>query len=113
MKTKLEVSNYSYEDVIIKTDIKDTVIYLDPPYSNTMKYQHDIDIENLYNWIDKQGCPVYMSSYESDKLDCVLEIDHTKKYSSAGNSKVIEKLFSNKEPNKKTKKDNEINFDEW
>lgn len=61
---QLELSNLSYEQVQITTPIDETIIYLDPPYKNTAKYNKNIDHEVLHKWIVESPYKVYVSSYE-------------------------------------------------
>ena len=92
----LEISNLSYELLAINTPISETIIYLDPPYKNTGKYQNDINHNKLLEWVKNSPYKIYVSSYEFD-LPCVLEIKHISTLSATNNRKyVIEKLFCNK-----------------
>ena len=92
---RLTITNKSYEDVEINTPIDETVIYLDPPYQGTEKYQHDIDFEKLYDYIRNSPCKIYISSYDMP-FECVAEFEHRSTLSSTNNNKkVIEKLFCN------------------
>jgi len=86
---RLQITNLSYDKVEIEDN---SVIYLDPPYKNTTKYQHGIDESVLKEWITKHK-NVYVSSYDFN-LPCIMEFEHR---STIGKSKkVIEKLFTNK-----------------
>jgi len=92
---QLEISNLSYDEVTISTPIKETIIYLDPPYENTAKYSKGICHKELYEWIDgltRRGYKVYLSGYESE-LRCVEEFSHRSTLSATANNKVVEKLF--------------------
>lgn len=94
------LTNSSYEDVSIHTPTNNTVIYLDPPYINTKKYKHGVDLcyDSLSSWIKNSPYKIYMSSYEPiDGCDIeVLSIDHKSTLSSTNNSKrVKERLFTN------------------
>ncbi len=91
---QLQITNLSYLDVKINTPINETIIYLDPPYQNTEKYEKDICHDELYEYIKNSPYKIYMSSYESN-LECVLEIEHTSSLSATANNKVAEKLFTN------------------
>ena len=44
---QMEMTNLSYEDVEINTPIDETIIYLDPPYENTAKYEKCVDHRKL------------------------------------------------------------------
>ena len=91
---QLQISNLSYESVEINTPIKETIIYLDPPYEDTAKYSKGISHEELYRFINNSKYKIYMSSYKSD-LACVLEIKHRTTLSGTANNEVIEKVFTN------------------
>lgn len=93
----LELTNLSYEQVKIETPINETIIYCDPPYKGTEKYQKNIDHEKFLEWIKNSPYKIYVSSYEFD-LPCVFELSHRSSLSATNNSKkVVEKLFCNKE----------------
>ena len=72
---KLRISNMSYEDVTITPPQDETIIYLDPPYEGTKKYEHDICHQDLLAWIRRQKCVVYVSSYKFDGLRAVYSKD--------------------------------------
>ena len=92
----LEISNLSYEQVKIETPADETIIYCDPPYKGTGKYQKDIDHDKFLEWIKNSPYKIYVSSYEFD-LPCVFELSHRSTLSATNNSKkVVEKLFCNK-----------------
>ena len=93
---QVELSNLSYEDVIIDTPIDETIIYLDPPYKSTAKYQHDIDFEALYSYIRNSPYKIYISSYEMPFFECE-QFEHRSTLSATANNKVIERLFCNRE----------------
>lgn len=90
---RLEISNLSYEQVKITTPIHETVIYLDPPYKGTEKYQHDISHDDLLAWIKSSPYKIYLSSYEFDGLFECLSMKHRSTLSATANNKVEEKLF--------------------
>jgi len=102
-KYKLAISSKSYEQVIIDTPIDETVIYLDPPYRNTEKYQHGIDYEKLHKYIINSPYKIYVSSYDWDGLYEVVSFNHISILSATNKSKrVIEKLYCNKPIEKNT-----------
>ena len=93
----LQLSNISYEEVKIETPVNETIIYCDPPYKATGKYQKDIDHDKFLEWVKNSPYKIYVSSYEFD-LPCVFELSHRSLLSATNNSKkVIEKLFCNQE----------------
>jgi len=92
-----EILNYSYDEVEIKTPIDETIIYLDPPYKNTGKYQKDIDHNKLKDYIHSSPYTIYLSSYENVyDMYLVDEYEHRSILSATTNNKVIEKLYCNK-----------------
>lgn len=91
---QLEISNLSYEKVKIETPINETIIYLDPPYANTEKYQEDIEHDALYCYIMNSEYKIYMSSYESGLYE-VDSYDHNCTLSATANNKVKEVLYCN------------------
>ena len=101
-KYKFTISNKSYEQVIIDTPIHETVIYLDPPYKNTERYQHDIDHEKLHKYIINSPYKIYVSSYHWDGLYEVASFNHITKLSATKNNIVLEKLYCNKPIEKNT-----------
>lgn len=97
-KCKFTISNKSYEQVIIDTPIAETIIYLDPPYKNTGKYQHDIDHEKLHEYIVNSPYKIYVSSYEWDGLYEVASFNHRSTLSATNNNKrVIERIYCNRD----------------
>ena len=90
----LEITNLSYEKVIIDTPINETVIYLDPPYAGTAKYKCEIDHDVLDKFIASSPYKIYMSGYDMD-MPVVAEFSHRSTLSATANNKVIEKLFCN------------------
>jgi len=96
-KINFEILNYSYDEVKIKTPINETIIYLDPPYKNTGKYQKDIDHNKLKDYIHSSHYTIYLSSYENVyDMYLVDEYEHRSSLSSTANNKVIEKLYCNR-----------------
>ena len=93
----LSVSNLDYKDVKIDTPTNKTIVYLDPPYFNTAKYEENLCHNELYEWIQtitRQGYRVYLSSYESPLYE-VLDFVHRCTLSGYTNNRVNEKLYSN------------------
>lgn len=91
---RLNISNKSAFDVEITTPINETVIYLDPPYLNTAKYQEDICHNELMEYIKSSPYKIYVSSYEFD-LPVVLEMSKRCTMSAIVNNKVVERLYCN------------------
>jgi len=100
---QLIILNKSYENVIITTPKKETIIYLDPPYitnSSKNSYQNPFNV-NLNNQLNSfiMNCPykVYVSGYSSPFPE-VLSIQHRSRVGK--NVLAIERLFCNR-PDKK------------
>jgi len=94
---RLQITNKSYEQIEITTLPKETIIYLDPPYEDTAKYNKGICHKEFYAWVDtliEKGFKVYISSYKCP-LPCILELEHRSTLSATANNKVTEKLFCN------------------
>ena len=91
----LELFNKSYDEVIVDTPTNETIIYCDPPYKNTGKYQNNIDHNRFDEWVENNPCKVYVSEYNS-KFNEVLAWE-TRSTMSATNKKAIEKLYCNRE----------------
>lgn len=93
----LQISSLSYEQVKIETPISETIIYCDPPYKGTAKYNKDINHDKFLEWVKNSPYKIYVSSYDFD-LPCVFELSHRSSLSATNNSKkVVEKLFCNQE----------------
>ena len=100
---QLEISNLSYEQVPITTPIDETIIYLDPPYKGTEKYQCDINHDDLLKYIKESPHKIYVSGYEMEGLHEVFKTEHRSILSSTANNKVIEKMFCNRKESSNTK----------
>jgi site-specific DNA-adenine methylase len=89
------ITNLSYQDVKINTSSNETLIYLDPPYTNTTKYTDTVCHNELLNWIQKSNYKIVVSSYEFDSLKEVYSKDVKTSMSSTNALKRQEKLFTN------------------
>ena len=90
---QLEITNLSYEQVQIQTN---SIIYCDPPYQDTAKYQETIDYNEFYKWALDNPNPVFVSSYKMPKeFKEVASFEHRSILSGTANNLVIEKLFWN------------------
>ena len=98
---QLDIRNQSAFDVVIDTPIEETIIYLDPPYKGTEKYQEDVCHDELKRYIDNSPYTVYLSSYEFD-LPVAHTMKHNSTLSSTKNNSTVEKLFCNKTVHKNT-----------
>jgi site-specific DNA-adenine methylase len=93
---KLTIHQGGYDEVEISTLPNETIIYLDPPYEGTAKYEKDINHEKLLEWIEKSDYKIYLSSYEFNGLKEVATFSHRSTYSPSANNSVIEKLYTNR-----------------
>jgi len=94
---QLEIINKSYEDVEIEESVSDVVIYLDPPYKNTRKYQEKINHDELEKFIVNNPYKIYVSGYEGFKgVFEVASFEHRSIVGACVNNKVVEKLFVNR-----------------
>jgi site-specific DNA-adenine methylase len=94
---RLEITNLDYQQVEFTTPKNETIIYLDPPYIDTAKYQKGLDYDQMYSWIDKltkEGYKIYLSSYKSPLIE-VEQYVHRSILSAKSNNRVCEKLFTN------------------
>lgn len=85
----------SYEDI----DIKDAIIYCDPPYEGTTKYKDDFDHERYWDWVRKMSKNniVLCSEYQApEDFECVWTKEITTTLDKASRSKAVEKLFKYK-----------------
>ena len=90
----LAILNQSFDEVEITTPINETVIYLDPPYFNTAKYQEAVCYDALKKYIDESPYKIYLSSYEYD-MPVVAEFEHRSTLRATAKNKVIERLYCN------------------
>lgn len=89
---RLEISNKSYNEV----EIKDGIIYCDPPYKGTASYQKTIDYAEFYKWCLENKNPVFISEYNMpDGFIEVAQFEHNTSLSQKKNTKTIEKLYWN------------------
>ncbi len=94
------LSKTENEDYHFFSNVKDSILYLDPPYENsdTSKYKSQINYQEFYDWsveMSKNNI-VLLSSYEvsDDRFVCVYEFKTARSTMSGGNSgKRTEKLF--------------------
>lgn len=89
-----------HEDYKEFSFVKDSILYLDPPYENSCSEQYNYKIENyqeFYDWCHKmsENNIVLISSYDMpDDFDCVFEFRKAKSTMQSGqHSTKYEKLF--------------------
>ena len=91
---RLAIYNKSYDEIEIKPN---SVIYLDPPYKDTNKYEisKDFDYEKFYSWCERQTELCFISEYSmpKDKFTCIAEIEHRSIICANENQSVIERVF--------------------
>ena len=77
---------------------ENSIIYCDPPYVNTLKYQNEIEYSHFWHWCRQQhyiGNQIFISSYEAPKdFVCVWEKEINNTLSRNKKFKAIEKLFT-------------------
>jgi len=93
---QLKLINGSYLDIKITTPVDETIIYFDPPYKGTKKYENDIDHNALKKYIQDSEYTIYVSGYDNVyDLKEVFSLKHRSSLSATNNSKdVIERLFT-------------------
>jgi len=92
-------SNQEYYEMHIPDE---SIIYCDPPYANTTKYNSDFDHDLFFQWIRDmayEGHTVYVSEYSApEDFECVFSKELSSSLSAngkvGGNKKSIEKLFT-------------------
>ena len=93
----LEISNKGYKEF---SNIKDSIIYLDPPYKNTSKaYKHNnLDYEEFFDWCEYMSKDniVLISGYDMPKnFECIYEFTKAKSTLQGGTHKSkYEKLYT-------------------
>jgi len=99
---KLYITNKSWEFIKDIEFNKNDVIYLDPPYADTKKYQYDVGLFEIEEFMKTTKATVYLSSYEWFEREPVLSIEHKSILSATNNAKkVFENLYCNKRIEKK------------
>lgn len=93
---RLEITNLSYDEVDITTPIEETIIYLDPPYFNTTKYQKGMCEDSFLEYVKNNPYKIYMSSYDLPFYECE-QFKHRCTFSATANNSVTEKLYCNQE----------------
>ena len=94
----MEATNLDYTEF---SDIENAILYLDPPYENTVLKGYSIsefDSQSFYDWAFKMANKniVLISSYEvsDERFECVYEFKSVRSTFSRGiRGKQTEKLF--------------------
>lgn len=79
-----------------RLNIKDAVIYCDPPYQGTAQYQADFDSLSFWAWVREVSKDniVLCSEYQApEDFRCVWQKELTTTLDKASRSKAVEKLF--------------------
>lgn len=91
---RLAIYNKSYDEIEIKPN---SIIYLDPPYKSTNKYEisKDFNYEKFYDWCERQTELCFISEYSmpKDRFTCIAEIEHRSIICANENQSVIERVF--------------------
>ena len=90
-------SNLDFADVKITTPLDETIIYLDPPYRGTTKYEEKFNYEKADEFFKSSPYTCFMSEYNAP-FNFILEIRKESLLNNANIDKrkiVIEKLFYN------------------
>ena len=91
---RLAIYNKSYDEIEIKPN---SIIYLDPPYKSTNKYEisKDFDYEKFYDWCERQIELCFISEYSmpKDRFTCIAEIEHRSLICANDNQLVTERVF--------------------
>lgn len=93
---RLNYYNLSYEQVPIK---ENSIIYCDPPYANTGKYDGGFDHKTFFDWADDQVNPVFISEYDipDKRFTEIWNIQKRSKFKHVKTLNIkIEKLYVNK-----------------
>lgn len=97
LKQAENIKDVFYDCVDYKSiDVKNAVIYCDPPYANTTKYKDDFNHEEYWNWVRKMSKNniVLCSEYNApDDFDCIWNKELTTTLDKNSRSKAVEKLF--------------------
>ena len=78
-------------------ELRDCVVYCDPPYKNTTKYGNGFDSDKFWDWARQlsKNNRVFVSEYEAPSdFQCIWEKEQVSSLTKAtGSKKAIEKLF--------------------
>lgn len=95
---QLSITSQDYMEVEIKPN---SIVYCDPPYSNTASYLGSFNHKEFYKWVADNKNPVYFSEYSCGNVEGIYLINAKSKRSlmtasETGRINKIEKIFSNK-----------------
>lgn len=92
---QLHFSNLSYDQVEIKPN---SIIYCDPPYQGTEKYDNEFDHRKFLDWAHHQENPVFISEYKiNDKrFRPIFKINKVQKLNPTSRIEKNEMVYANK-----------------
>lgn len=88
------IQNKDFLDVEIKTPIDQTIVYLDPPYRGTTKYEVGVDYDTLDNYFKKSKFTCFMSEYNAPHKE-VFSLEKRSLLNQSKGDNVIERLYWN------------------
>lgn len=88
------IQNKDFLDVEITTPIDQTIVYLDPPYRGTAKYEVGVDYDTLDNYFKKSKFTCFMSEYNAPHKE-VFSLEKRSLLNSSKGDNVIERLYFN------------------
>jgi len=92
---QLELTQKDYREIKTKDN---SIVYLDPPYIGTAKYQHAFKHDEFYDYVRTSKHPVYFSEYQAPKeFKCIASIGKNSLLCAQDNrTRKLEKIFANK-----------------
>lgn len=97
-KLPVEVSSISYDQYEYQDG---DIVYCDPPYQGTKKYQQGFDHDAFWEWVRTRDYPVYVSEYNAPKDFVSIFKKEKVRMAGGGNSaktpKAIENIFIHKQ----------------
>ena len=88
------IQNKDFLDVEITTPIDQTIVYLDPPYRGTAKYELDVDHDALDSYFRNSQFTCFMSEYNAPHKE-VFSLEKRSLLNSSKVDNVIERLYFN------------------
>jgi len=96
---ELQDVKYEYKSYLDIMDLKNCVIYCDPPYEGTTKYKDDFDHNTYWDWVRKMSKDniLICSEYNApDDFECIWSKELTTTLDKNSRSKAVERLFIHK-----------------
>ena len=88
------IQNKDFLDVEITTPIDQTIVYLDPPYRGTAKYELDVDYDELDSYFRNSQFTCFMSEYNAPHKE-VFSLEKRSLLNQSKGDNVIERLYWN------------------